>query len=240
MKNQITNQEDPNANFQCDRTCPFFERRDLCRFNPLFSAIGHSPEVNSHVVTVKVQITNLDALRAAAEYCGLEMTKAETYRWYGRHVGDYPLPEGFTAGDLGKCDYKLSIPDSHPGQYEIGVTYKNGAYVPIFDFYGNGVNLQKHIGEEGEKLTNRYALECAIAAATEQGWCVDDMGESIIVHHPSGGHMEIREGGEIEASEFVGSGCHDASQILIGAMGEEDDFSPKPEYYESPAFENEM
>ncbi len=240
MKNQLTGEHDPHANFSCDRTCPFFERRDFCRFNPIFSALGNEGEVNSHVVTVNVKITDLDALRAAAEHCGLTFSKADTYTWYGRHVGDYPLPEGFKASDLGKCDYKLSRPDA-PGAYEIGIVQREDGFVPIFDFYGHsGRQLQKHVGSRGEKLIDRYGLECAISAAAEQGWMVEDHGDHAVVHHPSGGTLEIREGGEIEANEFTGAGCHDASKVLIGAMGEEDDFSPKPEYFDTPAWESEM
>lgn len=225
--------------FDCPRTCPFFERVDLCKFNPVFAALGNTV-VNSHVVSVNVEITNLEALAKAAKYCGLEMSQAETYKWYGRHVGDYPLPKGFTRDELGKCQYKLSIPGAHPGQYEIGIAEKNGSYVPLFDFWGNGANLQKHVGKNGEKLVDRYALECAMGAAEAESWQVEDHGETATVFHPTGGVLEIREGGEIEASEFIGSGCHDASQILIGAMGTEDEFNPKPEYYDSPAFESDF
>jgi len=226
--------------FDCDRTCPFYERRDLCRFNPLFAALGNESEVNSHVVTVNVKITDIDALRKAAEYCGLEFHEAKTYKWYGRHVGDYPLPQGVSKSELGTCDYKLSIPNGGPNQYEIGILKREDGYVPIFDFWGNGKNLQAKVGQTGEALTNRYALEVAMAAAQEQGWMVEDNGTTAIVHHPGGGTLEIREGGEIEASDFVGQGCHDASQILIGAMGEEDDFQPKPEYFDTPAYEDQM
>ena len=57
------------THFDCPRTCPLFERRDLCRFNPVFKAIG-PVVVNSHTVKVKVEYNDPGALRGSVEAMG--------------------------------------------------------------------------------------------------------------------------------------------------------------------------
>jgi len=43
----------------------------------------------------------------------LEFAEGEgSYRWYGEHVGDYPLPEGFEEHDLGRCDHVIRLTDA--------------------------------------------------------------------------------------------------------------------------------
>ncbi len=114
----------------------------------------------SHVVEVNLQITSLSALKTAAKRCGLEFAEGkETYRWYGRHVGDYPLPDGFKATDLGKCEHALRVPDKK-NAYEIGVVKRRDGqpgYTLLYDFYCGGFGLEEKVGKQCSELCQQYA-----------------------------------------------------------------------------------
>lgn len=126
----------------------------------------------SHVAKIQLQITDLDALDAACRELGLTLTRDQrTYKWFGRHVGDYPLPEGFTQHDLGHCEHAIKVPGT---SWEIGVARARGHshYTLLFDFYGSlGQPISKAIGgNEGTKLKRAYATHAAIQQAKKQGW----------------------------------------------------------------------
>jgi len=112
----------------------------------------------SHVVQTPAVVTDLDALKQAAESVGLEfMENQHTYKWYGTSVGDYPLPAGFTSKDLGKCEHALRV-KGKAGAYEIGVCKRKGqdGYVLLFDFWNNGYGLMPVVGADAYKLTQAY------------------------------------------------------------------------------------
>tara|TARA_Y100001980_G_C14459122_1_gene241412 strand:- start:36 stop:491 length:456 start_codon:yes stop_codon:yes gene_type:complete len=117
----------------------------------------------SHVAVVKVEVTDLKSLAKACEALGLQLNLGQkTYRWYGRHVGDYPLPEGFTQQDLGKCDHAISVPGK-PGAYEVGLCSRNGgkSYQLLWDFWAGGHGLQELVGDDCQKLIHEYAKTAA-------------------------------------------------------------------------------
>ena len=127
----------------------------------------------SHVANVNLTITDLDALEKAVKELGGVLQRGKTeYKWFGRHVGDYPLPKGFTKADLGKCLHAIKFPTS---DWEIGVV-KNpeqaGTYGLLFDFWGpSGTPLAKAIGgQDGKRLKQLYATHAAINAAKKKGW----------------------------------------------------------------------
>jgi len=73
----------------------------------------------SHVEDIDIEITDLKALAAAvAELGAIYTPNQKSNAWFGRSVGDYPLPAGFTAEMLGKCEHAISLPCC---RYEIGV-----------------------------------------------------------------------------------------------------------------------
>ncbi len=133
----------------------------------------------SHIAKIQVQIKDLEALKAVAKALGLEFMQGQkTYKWYGRSVGDYKLPEGFTTEDLGKCDHALRIPLDDPNRnaqaYEIGVVKnKSGSgYQLLWDFWSGGYGLTGKVGTKGEKLVQGYAVEVARRQAVKQGFRV--------------------------------------------------------------------
>ena len=133
----------------------------------------------SHVATIDLEIKDLDALAAAAKFIGLEFVKGqETYKWYGSHVGDYPLPQGFKASELGKCEHALRIPKSENTSencYEVGVVRRRDGkpgYTLLWDFWNRGYGLQDKIGDNGSRLKQEYAAAVATRHAQRQGYRV--------------------------------------------------------------------
>lgn len=128
----------------------------------------------SHIVQVSLEINDLLALMTAAEMCGMTMKKKSSYRWWGYSVGDFPLPEGFTEKDLGKCDYALTVKDN-PDAYEVGVVPRRDGkpgYALLFDFYNGGLGLVDKIGENASNLKREYALAVAAKEMRRNGFRV--------------------------------------------------------------------
>ncbi|MES2459749.1 MAG: hypothetical protein V4671_04140, partial [Armatimonadota bacterium] len=78
----------------------------------------------SHISKIDLEILDLDALKAAVKrlHPDLEFkTDQKDYKWYGRFVGDSPVPEGMKVEDYGKCQHaigfakgkKVDIPHPH-------------------------------------------------------------------------------------------------------------------------------
>jgi len=132
----------------------------------------------SHVVEIKIKIMDLQALDAACMQLGLELVRGQqTYRWFGRYVGDWPLPEGLTAQDLGHCTHAIRLATNNPEHwhaYEVGVVEQaDGSYRLLWDFWGqSGKALQDIIGPDGLALRNEYAAQVAIQQAMAQGLVV--------------------------------------------------------------------
>lgn len=123
----------------------------------------------SHVTTVNVEIKSLTALKKACADIGLEFREGQTtYRWWGRHVGDYPIPESFTKADLGKCNHAIGIPGNY-NAYEVGVVQRGDSYKLIWDFYNGGYGLQAAVGEDCHKLAQAYSKHVAVDAAVQSG-----------------------------------------------------------------------
>jgi len=130
----------------------------------------------SHVTTIDVEIKDLEALKVACKKCGLEFREGKkSYKWYGKHVGDYPLPEGFTKEDLGKCDHAIGVPGNNSA-YEIGVVEQDGKHTMLWDFWNGGYGLESLAGQNCSNVTEAYATEVALKEAStfaqSQGWSV--------------------------------------------------------------------
>lgn len=131
----------------------------------------------SHVATVDINITNLADLRVACNRLGLELVEGQqTYKWYGRHVGDYPPPVGFRPDELGKCEHAIRIPGNEHA-YEVGVVPRRDGkpgWALLWDFFNGGYGLQAKIGNEGGLLKQAYALAAATRQARLQGFNVQE------------------------------------------------------------------
>jgi len=137
----------------------------------------------SHVAKIDIEIKDLESLQKAAEDCGLIMNYGQkNYRWYGQWVNDYAKGDaaykhGIDPKDYGKCEHALSIP-GNPGAYEVGVVKNpNGeGWVLIWDFYGGGHGLQKHLGGSKDcvKLMNAYSKHVVIKQANMLGYTYEE------------------------------------------------------------------
>lgn len=129
----------------------------------------------SHITKIELKIESLDALKQACENMGLQFNEGkQTFKWFGTHMGDYPLPEGFSKEDMGKCDHSISIP-GNPGAYEVGVCNArdgSGGYELLWDFWNGGYGLQDAVGEEGKDLQEEYALCYSEQELIQQGYIV--------------------------------------------------------------------
>lgn len=139
----------------------------------------------SHVTAVAgVEITDLAALRfAIAMNPKLEWMEGQsTYRsWisdHGRLVGDYPVPKGFVADELGKnAAHVIRLKDvptreGYGAPYELGVVEskeKPGTYVLVYDFFAGGYGLEKEVGTKCEDLLMWYRMQCDRLEAEAQG-----------------------------------------------------------------------
>ena len=128
----------------------------------------------SHVAKIEIEIRDLAALKAAAARIGGQFLEGQTtYRWFGRHVGDYPLPTGFEVSDLGKCEHAISVPGA---SYEVGVVKRRDGkpgYTLIWDFWQSG-GLQRALGKNGDKLIQAYGVEASKRAARRAGYSVTE------------------------------------------------------------------
>jgi len=99
----------------------------------------------------------------------------ETYAWWGRSEGDYPVPAGFTADDLGKCDHAIRIPGC---RYEIGLVKRDNGYAILADFWESG-GLDQVLGQKGELFVRDYAMQQDICTAEANGWAWEEIPASM-------------------------------------------------------------
>lgn len=135
----------------------------------------------SHVAEISLEIKDLDALAVSCRKLGLELKRGqEEYRWFGRSVGDYPLPKGFKKADLGKCDHAIIQPNNPQG-YEIGVVKRRDGkpgYTLLWDSWNGGYGLQDKVGRNACLLKQRYGAEVAAKKARQQGFRVSEKVDS--------------------------------------------------------------
>ena len=124
----------------------------------------------SHVAKIKAEIKDLKALKNTCDRMGWEFKEGQkTYKWFGTHIGDYPIPEGFTRNDLGKCDHAISVPGC---KYEIGVVKSKTnpkTYELLWDFYDSGIKNAMG-GPTAPRLVQAHALEAGKIAARKKGY----------------------------------------------------------------------
>jgi hypothetical protein len=125
----------------------------------------------SHVSEIELKIKSMDALKAACKRLGLEFVEGQkTYKWYGRFMGDYKIPEWLKVEDLGKCEHAIRVPGA---SYEIGIVEREGEIKLLWDFWSSG-GLEGVLGKGGGKLKQAYTIEQTKAVAKKAGYIVHE------------------------------------------------------------------
>ena len=110
----------------------------------------------SHIARIELEIKSLENLKAACKRLGLKFCENEkSYKWYGRWVGDQPLPEGVREDDLGKCQHMIHVPGA---KYQIGIIKREGNYQLLWDNWHAG-GLENILGKNAGLLKQAYAVE---------------------------------------------------------------------------------
>jgi hypothetical protein len=126
----------------------------------------------SHVVTVSVEIRDLEAVKRLCDNLGWQFQENKTsYKWYGRWVGDYneadaAINNGIKPEDLGKCDHAIAVPGCG---YELGLKKIGEEYKLLWDFYDPTLK-QAMGGASGEKFCQEYGLACVTLEAERNGY----------------------------------------------------------------------
>jgi len=199
--------------FSCPRTCPSAGTY-FCRFRPLLDRVGPW-KANSHTVTVKVEYTDVDALRAAVERMG--------GIWYGYN-------ERHDLYDTKQPGYGFRLP--MVDGIHVNTDGKRYWYHPIvlrndgdlaYDAYGG---LWGDLGQL-ESLKTEYTIAVCERQAVALGWQAERTAEGLTIYHPTGGQMTVNAAGMIDAAGFKGAACHDAiMQLGLPIL----DAQIKPEY----------
>jgi hypothetical protein len=124
----------------------------------------------SHVITTHFFIHDLESLALAAKRLGGELAiGSKRYQWFGRHVGDYKLPEGRTKEQMGTCEHEIRFKGCG---YSVGVIKRadgQPGYDLEYDFYAGGRGLTSVIGENANHLRQAYSVVRAKRAIAAQG-----------------------------------------------------------------------
>jgi len=161
--------------------------------------------VTSHTSTVRIELRDDRALKAAVEALGGQFLGQGQYKLYSSQeagVG-FRLP-GWTYPLVSRADGSLAYDDF------------NG-------HWGNVADL--------ERLKGAYAIEAARLAAHELGWYTELHGEDLVIHHPDGGTLTVTPDGIVDAACFLGRDCTAAAAPIEAALGKKVDTSLKPEFF---------
>jgi hypothetical protein len=128
----------------------------------------------SHVVTSPVIITDLDCLwEALKKFPKIKVLNKQNYHWYGRWVKDYHAEDaayknGINPEDYGKCAFALHMEGV---TYEAGVCKRRDGkgYSLVWDFYSDGRELSKYLGNGAEKLMVAYQQAYLQTFANQEG-----------------------------------------------------------------------
>lgn len=132
----------------------------------------------SHVASVEVKVTDLDALKAACDRLGLEFKEGKrTHRWYGVWLDDWrsaraASTKGRDPKTFGTCIHAIGIKGDSTG-YEIGVVDDgDGVYGLVYDSIGTGQQLERLAGVDLELLRDEVAAEVATQHMERRGYRV--------------------------------------------------------------------
>jgi hypothetical protein len=127
----------------------------------------------SHVVAIKTELRDLEAVKAACQRLGFKFLEGQTtFKWYGRWFNDYNAEDaafrrGIEPEDYGKCHHAISVPNTSMG-YEAGLVRQGDYYVLSMDFFDSGLTEQMG-GKDCGKFLQAYAVEKTKLEARRQG-----------------------------------------------------------------------
>lgn len=132
----------------------------------------------SHLDSIAVSLTDLNALRTAAvgDFGCQWIEGKKTFEFYGKYVGDTPMPMNLKGIKPGTCDHVIKIPGVN---YEVGVVkLKDGTYTLAYDYYNDGGRHDGHkilekFGLGCKKLIHAYSTHKTMNWARSKGWMVN-------------------------------------------------------------------
>jgi hypothetical protein len=134
----------------------------------------------SHVASVECFVTDLDALKSAADRLGFDLVQATTYKWYGTWVNDFrggvaAVSNGHDPKNFGKCDgWKLRRKDHKDGMYEVGLVNRvdgQPGFELLYDNWSSGGRaIEERAGKNLETLKNELAAEVTMRIMARQGY----------------------------------------------------------------------
>ncbi len=125
----------------------------------------------SHISKIELEIRDLESLKQACKKLGFQfMENQKHYTWYGKWVGNQPLPDGISEEDLGKCKHAIHVPAA---VFEIGVVQRDNAYILLWDSWIGG-GLQKQIGKDAGILRQAYAIASVKKESRRKGYRITE------------------------------------------------------------------
>jgi len=125
----------------------------------------------SHISKIELEIRDLQSLKDACKRLGFYfMENQKQYIWYGKWIGNQPLPDGMSEENLGKCDDAIHVPAA---AFEIGVVRRGNGYVLLWDSWIGG-GLQKYIGKDAGILKQAYAIESVKRESIRKGYRITE------------------------------------------------------------------
>jgi hypothetical protein len=131
----------------------------------------------SHIASVQLFVTDLDALEAVADRLGFDLVRGATnYQWYGRFMNDSQLAPGHDPKTFGTCEHKLRLKNAQSGDYEIGLVRRvdgGQGWELLYDNWSTyGARLHAKAGNNLSKLKDELAAEVSTRQLQKQGYRV--------------------------------------------------------------------
>ena len=183
--------------FDCNRTCPYFEKRVngkfWCKFNDLLEYMG-AEKAHSETRQVKTQMKNMEALKQAVKSLKGTILDGDTHRLFSGTVKGVGIK-------LPKWNYPLVLKEDGTLAYD--------------DYNGRW-------GDKNDikKLQQEYTLHAAIQGALQFGYMYEMNEDSVTIFHPDGGQLTVSKDGVLDVIGFQGGGCHDFSNQIASCIGD--------------------
>jgi hypothetical protein len=162
----------------------------------------------SHTVTVRVEIHDLNALKAAAERLGARVIGHGSHRLYQDSVTGYGI-------HLPGWTYPIVVAGG-----QIAYDNFNGAWGCASDL---------------DRLREEYAIEVAYRAAMAQGWYAERADGALRIYHPDGAVLRVDAQGTVAVECGAGASCVEISAPIEQALGRAQERVLAPEYYDVQA-----